>query len=218
MPADAEPDRRGDQIGDRQVTATLVASVVTAPNLMPRNDLRSAFAGLLTSLLGAGGVWAGVLGMFGSVRAVRIGWLLPLSGVQLGLDPLGGFFMTLTGAVAVASGSTSIGYARREHLGRVTLAVLPIFVTAMLLVPAAASVTTFLLAWELMAVASLVLVLADHTRPQVRSAALVYAVMTQLGFVGDPGRADGVVGGRRRRPVRRLAPDTAGCAAPRSFC
>ena len=57
------------------------------------------------------------------------------------------------------------------------------FVAAMLLVPAAGSVTTFLLAWELMAVASLVLVLAEHTRAQVRSAALVYAVMTQLGFV-----------------------------------
>jgi hydrogenase-4 component B len=34
-----------------------------------------------------------------------------------------------------------------------------------------------------MAIASLVLVLADHTRPEVRSAALIYAVMTQLGFV-----------------------------------
>ena len=60
---------------------------------------------------------------------------------------------------------------------------LPAFVAAMLLVPAAGSVTTFLLAWELMAVASLVLVLAEHTRPEVRSAGLLYAVMTQLGFV-----------------------------------
>ena len=57
------------------------------------------------------------------------------------------------------------------------------FVAAMLLVPAAGSVTTFLLAWELMAIASLVLVLAEHTRPEVRSAGLLYAVMTQLGFV-----------------------------------
>ena len=45
------------------------------------------------------------------------------------------------------------------------------------------AVTTFLLAWELMAIASLVLVLAEHTRPEVRSAGLFYAVMTQLGFV-----------------------------------
>ena len=91
--------------------------------------------------------------------------------------------MALTGAVAVAVGVYSIGYARREHLGRVPLAVLPLFVAAMLLVPAAGSVTTFLLAWELMAIASLVLVLTEHTRPEVRSAGLFYAVMTQLGFV-----------------------------------
>jgi hydrogenase-4 component B len=165
------------------VTAELAVRPVPAPNLVARNDFSSAFAGSLTSLLGAGGVWAGMIGMFGSVREVRIGWLLPLSGVQLGLDPLGGFFMTLTGAVAVVVGPYAIGYARREHLGGVALAVLPLFVAAMLLVPAAGSATTFLLAWELMAVASLVLVLAEHTRPQVRSAALLYAVMTQLGFV-----------------------------------
>jgi hydrogenase-4 component B len=140
-------------------------------------------AGALTSLLGVGGVAAGMLGMFGSARPVRIAWLLPLSGVQLELNPLGGFFMTLIGAVAFAVGPYLVGYALREQLGPVTLAVLPAFVAAMLLVPAAGSVTTFLLTWELMAVASLVLVLAEHARPQVRSAALVYAVMTQLGFV-----------------------------------
>ncbi|ORW84973.1 hypothetical protein AWB92_28560 [Mycobacterium sp. IEC1808] len=150
---------------------------------MVRRDFRPALAGVLTSLLGAGGVWAGTIGMFGSARDVRIGWLLPLSGVQLRLDPLGGFFMALVGAVAVVVGPYTIGYARREHLGGTALAVLPLFVTSMLLVPPAASVTSFLLAWELMALASLVLVLAEHTRPQVRSAALAYAVMTQLGFV-----------------------------------
>jgi formate hydrogenlyase subunit 3/multisubunit Na+/H+ antiporter MnhD subunit len=165
------------------VTAELVADAVPTAKLVAGNDFSSALAGALTSLLGAVGVCAGVIGMFGSVHEVRIGWLLPLSGVQLGLDPLGGFFMALTGAVAVVVGPYTVGYARREHLGGFALAVLPLFVAAMLLVPAAGSVTTFLLAWELMAVASLVLVLAEHTRPQVRSAALLYAVMTQLGFV-----------------------------------
>ncbi|OBB92400.1 proton-conducting transporter membrane subunit [Mycobacterium sp. 852002-30065_SCH5024008] len=151
--------------------------------MLRRNGSSSIGAGVLTSLLGGAGVWAGGLGMFGSVRSVRIGWLLPLAGVELRLDPLGGFFMALTGAVALVVGLYTIGYARRERLGPVTLAVLPAFVAAMLLVPAAGSVTTFLLVWELMAVASLVLVLTDHTRPMVRSAGLVYAVMTQLGFV-----------------------------------
>lgn len=150
--------------------------------LVARKGFGSASAGVLTSLLGAGGVWAGVVGMFGAVRAVHIGWLLPLAGVQLSLDPLGGFFMTLVGAVAVVVGIYVIGYGRRGHFSGVASSVLPMFVAAMLLVPAAGSVTTFLLAWELMAVASLVLVLTEHTRARVRSAALVYAVMTQLGF------------------------------------
>ncbi|WP_156686320.1 proton-conducting transporter transmembrane domain-containing protein [Mycobacterium sp. Marseille-P9652] len=153
------------------------------PKRLPPNNFHRILTGVSTSLLGAGGLWAGALGMFGSLPTIRIGWLLPLAGVQLGLDPLGGFFMALTGAVAVAVGVYTIAYARSERLGRFTLAVLPVFVAAMLLVPAAGSVTTFLLAWESMAVASLVLVLAHHTRPQVRSAALTYAVMTQLGFV-----------------------------------
>ena len=165
------------------MTETLLTSTERAPEVLCHNESGALVAGVLTSLLGAGGVWAGMLGMFGAVRAVGIGWLLPLSGVQLELGPLGGFFMTISGAVAVAVGIYVIGYARHGQLGRVTLAALPAFIAAMLLVPASGSVTTFLLAWELMAVASLVLVLAEHTRAQVRSAALVYAVMTQLGFV-----------------------------------
>jgi len=165
------------------VITQLATRPVLAPKALGPKDFRPAFAGTLTALLGAVGVWVGLQAMFGSVPAVGIGWLLPLSGVQLSLEPLGGFFMALTGAVALVVGLYTIGYARRGHLGRLTLAVLPLFVAAMLVVTAAGSVTTFLLAWELMAVASLVLVLAEHTRPQVRSAALVYAVMTQLGFV-----------------------------------
>ncbi len=161
----------------------LLMSDQGAPNISKHNGFGAVAAGLVTSGLGALGVWAGLAGIFGAVRPVHIGWLLPLSGVQLDLDSLGGFFVALTGAVAIPVGIYAIGYARREHLGATPLAVLPLFVAAMLLVPAAGSVTTFLLAWELMALASLVLVLAEHTRAEVRAAALFYAVMTQLGFV-----------------------------------
>jgi formate hydrogenlyase subunit 3/multisubunit Na+/H+ antiporter MnhD subunit len=150
---------------------------------MPHNGIRTATAGVSTSALGATGVGIGLVGIVGPPRSVQIDWLIPLIGVALRLDPLGGFFMALTGAVAVPVGIYAIGYARREHLGSVPLAVLPLFVAALLLVPAAASVSTFLLAWELMAAASLILVSAEHTRLAVRSAAVFYAVMTQLGFV-----------------------------------
>ncbi len=165
------------------MTVTADVALPVEPNMLRHSGFGSAIAGLLTSALGAAGVGLGLAGMLGPPRSVQIGWLVPLIGVALRLDPLGGFFMALTGAVAVPVGVYSIGYARREHLGGVPLSVLPLFVAAMLLVPAAASVSTFLLAWELMAAASLILVAAEHSRPAVRSAAVFYAVMTQLGFV-----------------------------------
>ncbi|MBS9535538.1 hypothetical protein KIH27_18285 [Mycobacterium sp. M1] len=121
--------------------------------------------------------------MFGELPAARIPWLLPLAGVCLRVDALGGFFMAITGAVVAVVGVYWIGYAHRERLARTALIVLPAFAAALLLVTAAGSVTTFLYGWELMAIASLVLLLIDHRRDQVRSAAVVYAVMTQSGFV-----------------------------------
>ena len=124
----------------------------------------------------------GLSAIFGATRHLRISWLLPLVGVTFDLGPLGGFFVAATGAVSIAVGIYAVGYAEREHWARFTLVMLPLFVAAMLLVPAAGSVTTFLLAWELMAAASLVLVLSEHKRAAVRSAGAFYAVMTQLGF------------------------------------
>ncbi|AGC63239.1 oxidoreductase [Mycobacterium liflandii 128FXT] len=159
------------------------ASPTSTLKVRSRSGYGPAVSGSVTSGVGAFGVGLGLLAMFGSVRAVHIGWLLPLSGVEIDPGRLGGFFIALIGAVAVPVGIYVIGYARSEHLGWVPLTVLPVFVAAMLLVPAAGSATTFLLAWELMAVTSLVLMLAEHSRPQVRAAALWYAVMTQLGFI-----------------------------------
>jgi formate hydrogenlyase subunit 3/multisubunit Na+/H+ antiporter MnhD subunit len=139
-------------------------------------------SGGLTSVLGAVGVAYGLSAIFGEPRHLTIEWLLPLFGFVLDLGPLGGFFVAATGAVSIAVGIYAVGYAQREHWARFPLVMLPLFVAAMLLVPAAGSVTTFLLAWELMAAASLVLVLSEHHREAVRSAGAFYAVMTQLGF------------------------------------
>lgn len=72
----------------------------------------------------------------------------------------------------------------RAAASRTAQSTLPLFVAAMLGVPAAANVTTLLVLWELMALTSLVLVLAEHRlRPSVRSAGLWYAGMTHAGLV-----------------------------------
>lgn len=165
------------------MTTTLDRASVSGAKGLHGNHFRAVMAGILTCSIGLAGIGLGLLGLFAQARSVHIGWLLPLAGVTFDVDPLAGFFLALTGAVAVPVGIYSIGYSRRAHVGPLPMVMLPVFVAAMLLVPAASSVTTFLLAWELMAVASLVLVLAEHTRPEVRSAGLLYAVMTQLGFV-----------------------------------
>lgn len=147
-----------------------------------RSPSGPVWCGVLTAVLGGVGIVSGTEAVFGSRRSVSIGWLVPLAGVRLDLTPLGGFFIALTGAVAVLAGIYTIGYARVEHLARFPMLMLPLFVAGMLLVPAAGSVSTFLLAWELMAGSSLVLVLSDHRRSEVRAAGFYYAVMTQLGF------------------------------------
>ena len=108
--------------------------------------------------------------------------LLPLSGVDLVLDPLGALFVAATAGVGCAASLYGVGYGVHERVGRTGSAMFPAFLASLLLVPAASSVTTMFVAWELMALTSTVLLLAAHERSErARDAAQWYAVMTQLG-------------------------------------
>jgi hydrogenase-4 component B len=169
------------------MTGTLAAPPVDLLKPTPAEapaprSLLAAAAGLATVLAGALGIVLGSRAVFGADLDLRVGWLIPLSGLTFRLDGVGGLFEMVTGAVAVPVGVYAVGYARRAHLPRTASILLPVFVLTLLLVPAAGSVTTFLLAWEAMAVTSLVLVLSDHRRDEVRAAGVYYAVLTQLGF------------------------------------
>ncbi len=144
---------------------------------------RHVLAGALTAALGGIGVALGATVITSGLAPAHLGWLIPLAGVTVAGDATSGLFIVVTGAVAVAVGVYSPGYTRHARQSRASLATVPVFVAAMLLLPLAASVTTFLAAWELMALTSLVLVLTDHRRPETRQAGLTYAVMTQLGFL-----------------------------------
>jgi hydrogenase-4 component B len=142
-------------------------------------------SGLGTALTGAAALAAGGAAVAGSSFSVVLPGLLPLSGASFSLDPLGGLFVAVIGGVAVAAGIYAVSYSDTPELrARGVQAALPLFVVAMVLVPAAANVGTLLVCWELMALASLVLVVAEHRRgPRVASAGRWYAVMTHLGFV-----------------------------------
>ncbi|QIZ37082.1 proton-conducting transporter membrane subunit [Saccharopolyspora sp. ASAGF58] len=166
-------------------TAVAISVFTALIALVLPSRSRPAAVGVTTALTGAAGVVAGTAAMVGPGFSIVLPDLLPLAGVSIALDALGGLFVAVTGGVAVVAGIYGISYACSHGLGsRPVQSVFPLFVVAMLLVPAAASVGTFLVCWELMALTSLLLVVAEHRqRPEVASAGRWYAVMTHLGFV-----------------------------------
>ncbi|MBW0118024.1 proton-conducting transporter transmembrane domain-containing protein [Pseudonocardia abyssalis] len=167
------------------LSGAVLAAVLTvlAAVVVPRGP-RPVCAGAGTVAVGLLGALAGVAAVLGTPWSAELPDLLPLTGVVLAVDPLGGVFLAVGGAVVAVSAVYGIGYTRHALDGRAVQAAFPLFALSLLLVPAAGGVGTFLLCWELMALASLLLVLAEHRqRPAVASAARWYAVTTHLGFV-----------------------------------
>jgi len=101
--------------------------------------------------------------------------------------PLGGLFVALVAAVGIGAAVYGTGSARGAGASRTQWAAFVVFWVGLAAVPAAADVVAFLVAWEVMAGASAVLVLADHADPvtgaSVRSAGTWYAVLTHMSFV-----------------------------------
>ena len=118
----------------------------------------------------------------GDAATVHTSQLLPLFGFSLRLDRLGALFVAIAAGIGLCAMVFRLGYRGHGLSSRTGSCVLPLFVTTLLLVPAASAVGTFLFLWELMAVTSLLLVLADHrVRDEVQRAGQWYGVMTQFG-------------------------------------
>ena len=149
---------------------------------------------------------------------LRSAELLPLTGVNLVLNPLGALFVLLVAMVAISASLHGIGYARHGLDSRTAACLFPIFVTTLLLVPSAGSVATFMVLWELMALTSLCLVLVDHSRSNAaQSAASWYGVLTQggaalilVGFLVLAAHSNGQTFSALARHSRDLAPGVRG--------
>ncbi len=139
----------------------------------------SLVVSVLATLLSLVCVLVGAGGVLGMSWHVALGWVVPLGGLELRLDGLGGFFLALVGAVALPASIYAAGYDRDARRGRGAYL---LFVASMAVVTLAANALTFLIAWELMSLASYVLVLRDQDSPGAARAAWVYAVMTHAGF------------------------------------
>ena len=139
----------------------------------------SAVGYLAAALLGLGGAGVGLAGMLGWTWRAALPAVLPLGGIALEMDPLGGLFVALVSGAAVPASLAGLEHAREDRHGWLAYLV---FVVAMIALPLAANALTFLLAWELMSLASYALVLqGGRSRESIR-AAWVYAVMTHAGL------------------------------------
>jgi hydrogenase-4 component B len=133
----------------------------------------------LAALVGIAATAIGSYGMSGGVGTLRVAWLVPLGGLELTLDPLGGFFLALIGFAAVPASIYAMSSSPAECRDRFAYLV---FVFSMCLVPLAANTMTFAITWELMSLASYFLVLHDRESNASIYAGWVYAVMTHAGL------------------------------------
>ena len=110
---------------------------------------------------------------------------LPWLQWHLRLDPLAAFFLGIIGMASVAVSIFGPGYVRVYTHSNSSLGVLGVmtglFVMGMQLVVVAADAFAFMVAWELMSVASYFLVAFEHEEAANRRAAFLYLLMAQIG-------------------------------------
>jgi len=109
---------------------------------------------------------------------------IPLLAFAIRLDPLASFFVLTISLAGLAASIYAMGYLKEFH-GRVSVAALAAltngFLLSMTLVVIADNGFFFLIAWELMSLASYFLVVTEHEKADVRYAGFFYLVMTHVG-------------------------------------
>lgn len=139
--------------------------------------------------LGLGGVFALLAGLSvlisGAVLTDQIALGLPWLPWHIRFDALSGFFFLIIGIAVVAVSLYGTGYVHhykeKDHPFAVLGLFTGLFVTGMLLVLLADDAFMFMIAWELMSVASYFLVAFQHENSANRRAAFLYLLMAEVG-------------------------------------
>ncbi|MBI5232838.1 MAG: hydrogenase 4 subunit B [Deltaproteobacteria bacterium] len=111
---------------------------------------------------------------------------LPELPFYLRLDPLSGYFLTVTALLGFFVSIYSIGYVRAFIGKRSVVAFIffySLFMAGMFLVVLSDDAYFFMVSWELMAVSSYFLVAFEDEKKENRSAAFLYIVMAHIGAV-----------------------------------
>ncbi|MCX7781474.1 MAG: hydrogenase 4 subunit B [Negativicutes bacterium] len=109
----------------------------------------------------------------------------PVGSVTFAIDALSAIFILALGLVGAAACIYAVGYTTEYYRNRFRqlAGLFNAFLLSMLLVFSVSHAFAFLIAWELMAVVSFLLVIHDHHDAENVRAGYIYMLMTQLGTV-----------------------------------
>ncbi len=172
-------------IAQSAVLFTLLSAIL--PLFLTRKPLLSArFSFLLLGLSGVAASWAGAMTLLANhAEQVVLPIGLPWLHVVLRIDPLSGFFLCIVGLITFTAACYGPAYVQEYIGGSHPLGTLTfftgLFICGMMLVLLAADAFSFMIAWELMSVASYFLVVYQHHQAENRSAAFIYLLMAVVG-------------------------------------
>ncbi len=144
---------------------------------------RCAVYGLSAALCAA---MAGIAGVFlldpaSDTQTLELPFGIPTVGAHLRLDPLSAFFLMLIGGIGALCSIYGESYGRHDSEPLRILPFYPVFLAGMGLVTLADDVFVFLLAWELMSLASWLMVLGGKRDGITLQAAYLYLLMAMGG-------------------------------------
>ena len=173
-----------------QLIAAVVVLVVGAGLCLLRTGNRTRIAlGLASQTIACLLVWSVAIPLLGGAPDVAGGmaWAYPIGAIHFRLDALGAFFLAWSLPMTLLGSVYAVGYLNKyidspRHIG-VHFAWLNLTALSFLLVYTGEEVATFLVGWELAAIAAWQLVIWDHTNQKVRFAGFNYLVSTHIGLI-----------------------------------
>ena len=110
-----------------------------------------------------------------------MGWQLPFAGLLFGIDPLSAFFLIPLLILAASCALYGSQYFGRHPAGRSHWFFFSLLVSGMVMVLLARNAMLFILAWEIMSLASFFLVITDKDKPDSIRAGWIYFVTAHVG-------------------------------------
>lgn len=154
------------------------------PSLLRRGEGSLRWETLLVLVASALGIWGCIPALLGDEIAVlHLPWPLPFAALSVGLDALSALFLIpilLLSALAALYGSAYLRGHGGAGAGRSPF-FYGVLAASMATVVIARNGMLFLIAWEVMALASFFLVTHDDRSERVRRAGIIYLIATHIG-------------------------------------